>query len=87
MRVDVGEVSIGSVSASFGVASFPANGATGTDVLDVADAALYRAKREGRNRVVMGEPASVATAIELVDSPLGGAFSRTEVEGSRRPPA
>jgi diguanylate cyclase (GGDEF)-like protein len=114
MRVDVGEASIGSVSASFGVASFPANGATGLDVLDVADAALYRAKREGRNRVVMGEaaegvdrttrtreegvstcgvasavlpPASAAMATELVDSPLGGAFSRTEVESSRRPPA
>jgi diguanylate cyclase (GGDEF)-like protein len=40
------------VSASFGVATIPETSAKVVDVLADADAALYRAKGEGRNRVV-----------------------------------
>jgi len=40
------------VTASFGVASFPGHGLEPGAVLGAADAALYRAKAEGRNRVV-----------------------------------
>ena len=56
MQVELGGASIGSVSVSAGVASFPEHGATGTEILDAADRALYRAKSGGRNRVVMAEP-------------------------------
>ena len=38
------------VSISIGVAAFPENGADGRAVLEAADQAMYRAKREGRNR-------------------------------------
>jgi diguanylate cyclase (GGDEF)-like protein len=38
---------------SLGVAVFPDHGSTGEAVLKAADAALYRAKREGRDRVVV----------------------------------
>jgi GGDEF domain-containing protein len=39
------------VTASFGVASFPDDTHEQT-IVDAADAALYRAKRTGKNRVV-----------------------------------
>ncbi|OGR25669.1 MAG: hypothetical protein A2139_06670 [Desulfobacca sp. RBG_16_60_12] len=44
-----------SVTVSLGVAMFPDHGATGRDVLRAADDAMYRAKSQGRNRVVVAE--------------------------------
>lgn len=44
------------VTASFGVAALPLHGVTGTVVMEQADAALYTAKREGRNRVAAAQP-------------------------------
>lgn len=43
------------VSASFGVASFPQTATAMRDLVANADAALYRAKQQGRNRVVRAE--------------------------------
>jgi len=43
------------VSLSIGVAVFPDHGLTVEDLLRASDQALYRAKSEGRNRVVLGE--------------------------------
>jgi len=40
-----------SATISLGVASFPEHGETPTELLEAADAALYRAKKAGRNRV------------------------------------
>jgi diguanylate cyclase (GGDEF)-like protein len=42
----------GKVTLSIGIAEFPADGETPEFVLRAADAALYRAKREGRDRVL-----------------------------------
>jgi diguanylate cyclase (GGDEF)-like protein len=53
------------ITASIGVAAFPADAATGDHLLRVADRALYAAKRGGRDRVVMAErrvPADAAPA-------------------------
>ena len=44
-----------SVTVSLGVAMFPDHGATGRDVLRAADDAMYRAKAQGRNRVLVSE--------------------------------
>lgn len=44
------------VTVSFGVADFCDQTWSVRDALERADHALYRAKREGRNRVVMGDP-------------------------------
>ena len=46
---------LGPVTISIGLAAYPEHGLAGDTLLHAADAALYRAKREGRDRVVIGE--------------------------------
>jgi len=47
--------SLGMVTVSVGVAALPQHGTSPKELLEAADAALYRAKREGRDRVVAAE--------------------------------
>lgn len=47
---------MGRLTASVGVASYPEDGSTEAVLLKAADMALYRAKAEGRNRVVIANP-------------------------------
>jgi len=56
--------SLGMITVSVGVAALPQHGTSPKELLDAADAALYRAKREGRDRVVVADPPRV------VDAPL-----------------
>jgi diguanylate cyclase (GGDEF)-like protein len=46
----------GPLTVSVGIASFPAHAFELDDLMRAADAALYRAKREGRDRVVLWSP-------------------------------
>jgi diguanylate cyclase (GGDEF)-like protein/PAS domain S-box-containing protein len=48
--------SVGKITVSVGVAAVPAHGTSPKELLEAADAALYRAKREGRDRVVVAAP-------------------------------
>lgn len=56
---------LGRISFSIGVSVFPDHGATVEELLRTADQALYRAKKEGRDRVVM------ACSANLGSSPAG----------------
>jgi len=47
--------SLGMVTVSVGVAGLPQHGSSAKELLEAADAALYRAKREGRDRVAVAE--------------------------------
>jgi len=54
MKVEQGDRRIGPITLSVGIAMLPGHGDSGQAVLHAADAALYEAKRAGRNRVVLG---------------------------------
>lgn len=49
---------LGKVTLSLGVAALPDNGTTAEELLAAADGALLRAKREGRDRVLIAEVSS-----------------------------
>jgi len=51
---------LGMITVSIGVACLPVHGMSPKQLLEAADAALYRAKREGRDRVVDAEVRPVA---------------------------
>ncbi len=55
LRVAYGRDTLGPVTFSLGVAVFPRHGTTGTAVVQVADMAMLRAKKEGRDRFVVAE--------------------------------
>src|SRR5437773_1360461 len=46
---------VGPITISVGIAIYPDHGESGQEVLRAADAALYQAKRSGRNCVVVGD--------------------------------
>jgi diguanylate cyclase (GGDEF)-like protein/PAS domain S-box-containing protein len=51
--------SLGRITVSIGVSELPAHGTSPAELLAAADAALYRAKRDGRDRVVIADPLAV----------------------------
>jgi len=57
--------SLGAITVSIGVAELPQHGTTSKELLESADAALYRAKREGRDRVMVADT-PVAAEVKLM---------------------
>ena len=55
------------ITASFGVAECPTDAQTASGILKAADVALYEAKRNGRDRVVMMEPLMMSNSVAAGD--------------------
>lgn len=67
----------GTLSASIGIATFPSHGSSRSELVIAADAALYSAKRAGRNRVCVAEKSKedIANDVHVVsreDSQISG---------------
>jgi diguanylate cyclase (GGDEF)-like protein len=58
LRVEYGHEPLGNITISVGVAVFPDHGGAAETLLKAADAALYRAKAGGRDRVMVAEVVS-----------------------------
>jgi len=55
LRIQYRREALGTITASMGVASFPEHGSSMQTVLENADAALLKAKKKGRDKVVVAE--------------------------------
>lgn len=53
LQLSRGDQPVGPITVSIGIAVFPEHGTTPEDLLKAADTALYRAKEEGRDRIVL----------------------------------
>lgn len=58
MHITSSGKTLGPVSISLGLALFPQHGHTAEELIQAADAALYRAKQAGRNRLMIAEEPS-----------------------------
>ncbi|MCK4508036.1 MAG: GGDEF domain-containing protein [Desulfuromonadales bacterium] len=54
---------LGRLTISIGVATFPTDGVTANELIHAADLALYSAKGQGRNRLVLYEPSMEGQAL------------------------
>lgn len=59
---------VGYLTASFGVATFPVHSTTRTDLVALADDALYAAKHAGRNCVAIHDDATPSITDEMFDT-------------------
>jgi diguanylate cyclase (GGDEF)-like protein len=59
MSVPHGKEYLNSPTVSLGVAVYPEHGSTGDALLHAADEALYRAKAQGRDQVVVGQSSEI----------------------------
>jgi diguanylate cyclase (GGDEF)-like protein len=85
LRAAIAEMSLPgtdvAVTVSVGVAGYPEHASTPDRLARLADAALYLAKRQGRNRVELAEPPVVAGAFERaagLAAPAGPAAPRPD---------
>ena len=57
---------LGSIKASIGISAYPSHGTAAEELLRAADQALYRAKSEGRDRVVVASVSAPTTEPEVI---------------------
>jgi len=72
------------VTISAGIATYPESGGSLTELLRVADDALYRAKRNGRNRVERPEdqPVDIGRATDAAVAALDAALAEAGMNGA-----
>ncbi len=91
IRAAIAEISLPgsdvSVTASIGVAGYPDHASTLDRLERLADAALYVAKRQGRNRVELAELAEVAEVAELAEVAEAEAAEPASADGTAGIPA
>jgi len=63
---------LGDLTISGGVASYPFDGRTSAELISKADEALYKAKKEGRNRVSSYEPTYFSDSDDSIETALSG---------------
>ena len=68
LRVSCRGTALPRVTASLGIACFPANGERVEDLINSADTALYHAKAGGRNTVVATDPPGEVVLFEPLDT-------------------
>jgi diguanylate cyclase (GGDEF)-like protein len=82
VRTAIAEISLPGtdvrITASIGVAGFPEHATTPDRLERLADAALYTAKRQGRDRVELAEPTAIDTSAGLPEPPAGQGSPRAE---------
>jgi diguanylate cyclase (GGDEF)-like protein/putative nucleotidyltransferase with HDIG domain len=76
-RIEIGSIP---VSISLGLSSWPSDGISPAELISAADAALYRAKRSGRNRSICSSTSITPTQqetlnIRVTEGPESGALS------------
>ena len=67
------------ITVSIGGAVYPMDGESVTDVMQYADMNLYRAKRQGRNLVDMGDQARYPTSGPTLQAPVTAAAPSTSI--------
>jgi diguanylate cyclase (GGDEF)-like protein len=81
LRASIEKIEIpgfGNLNASMGIATFPTHASSRAELTSASDAALYCAKRAGRNRVYVFEATKVESElVTLADDSLPGAADRT----------
>ncbi len=77
IRQEVESLSIGGagITVSIGAASFPRHGLTADDLVRAADEALYRSKKQGKNRIVIAETAEAPDQNGISSSGLNAGSS------------
>jgi diguanylate cyclase (GGDEF)-like protein len=60
LQVQHGGQLLGSVTLSMGIAAFPTHASNAETLVKAADKALYKAKKEGRDRIVVAQPPSAS---------------------------